>query len=90
MLTVNLRQAELSDPSEFCQVNTKPLTTKLIKNLRCYVNPTPLASNFPYPQEINNCHVNITPLTIHFIFHQNPLLILYHRVVGPQMQSLPC
>jgi len=32
--------------------------------------------------------VNITPLTIHFIFHQSPLLILSHRVVGPQAQSL--
>ena len=27
-------------------------------------------------------------LTIHFIFHQNPLSILFHRVVGPQIQSL--
>ena len=34
--------------------------------------------------------LNIIPLTIHAVFHQNPLLILSHGMVGLQAQSLLC
>ena len=47
-LTVNLRQAELPDPSGLFQVNTKPLTIKLIKNPRCYIDTTLLTTNFTH------------------------------------------